>query len=115
MVPNLSDEDPDSIFPLYLLTSLEHWIADSVEEALPYRLVANANERSVTVETFAPSNAKISYRLYNGREIVRRLGYSEKRMALFGDLPPGTYRVRVYTSFGSSQSTSTFTTRRVTV
>lgn len=115
VVPNLSDEDPGSIFPLYLAASLEHWIAESVEEALPYRLVANASERSVTVETFAPSDAEISYRLYKGREIVRRLGYSEKRMAIFRDLPAGTYRIRVYTSYGSSQRTSTFTTRRVTV
>ncbi|MHA7276371.1 heparinase II/III domain-containing protein [Arthrobacter sp. Hz1] len=111
VLADLSHADIGSVFRFYLQANLEQWVSGSPEEALPYILTQNNEARSIRIKVYAPLGVQLSYRLFKGSEIVRRRSYSNRQVVVFDDLPPGTYRVRVFRMDADPSQTTAFTTR----
>lgn len=102
------------MYKLWVQATIDQWVRETGEEALPYEITEHAAS-SLKVDIFSPRDAKHAYRLYRGREIVQSIGYTKDRSATFNGLPPGIYRVRVFTRLSPSNLQSSFTTRGVRV
>lgn len=114
VLPDLSHADIGSVYRLYLAANLKQWLSGSIEDALPYSLTRGALDFSIRLRVHAPEHTKLAYRLFRGKELVQRRGYSDRSLVVFGDLPPGQYRLRVYYDVGESVSAA-FTTRWIAV
>ncbi|MBG6218714.1 hypothetical protein IWX75_003201 [Arthrobacter sp. CAN_A6] len=115
VLPNLSHSDIGSVFRFFLAANLEQWVSGSSEEALPYILSADVDARSIRIKVYAPAGTQISYRLFQGSDLVRRRSYSDRQVVVFDDLSPGAYRVRVFKLDGDSTEATAFTTRWIKV
>lgn len=111
IIPELTHKDIGPVYRFYLTANLEQWIRSSQEEALPYVLTSNREDRSIRLNVFAPAEVVLSFRLFKGSEVVNRRSYSTARKVLFTDLPPGKYRVRVFFRLPSESEATAFTTR----
>ncbi|MHA7271799.1 heparinase II/III family protein [Arthrobacter sp. TMT4-20] len=115
ILADLSHADVGSVFRFFLRANLEQWVAGSPEESLPYILTADQGSRSIRIKVYAPAGVQLSYRLFKGSEIVRRRSYSDRRVVVFEDLPPGKYRVRVFQMATDPSLATAFTTRWLTI
>lgn len=115
VLPDLSHADIGSVYRHYLAANLEQWTRGSDEEALPYTLSSDQTTQSIRLKIYAPEGTQLSYRLFKGKDVVRRRSFSGKDVVVFDDLSPGRYRVRVYTRAVEDDEAVAFTTRWVEV
>ncbi|WP_299167682.1 alginate lyase family protein [uncultured Arthrobacter sp.] len=74
-----------------------------------------AHARSIHLSVDCSADTLHAYKLYQGRQLERTLGYSKERSVQFEDLQPGRYRVRIYSKRSADREPTAFTTKWVEI
>ncbi|WAP53328.1 heparinase II/III family protein [Arthrobacter sp. ATA002] len=80
-----------------------------------YNITAGPLGTSIHIAAELPSSTEVAYRLYRGSEPVSMSRYSRSHEALFDDLAPGRYRIRVFTRQNAVDTPTAFTTKWVQI
>ncbi|MFZ3452655.1 heparinase II/III domain-containing protein [Arthrobacter sp. 7Tela_A1] len=115
LLPGIAHADIGKIFRLYLRAHIDQWVDRSNETVLPYKLYHSAVGNKLTIEIFSASGSKHAFRLYRDSKVVEQTAYSTERKAVFHNILPGTYRIRVSSRIVRSSTSSAFTTRRLVI